>query len=135
MTRRQSRHLKKKFLEAFREHGNVTWASRQAGLPYRTVVYEWQEHDNEFAAAFRDAEIEATEVMEAEGHRRGFLGVEKPIFHQGVIVGHVQEYSDNLLMFMLKARNPEKYRDNNGQGGMSQPPVKVYPDGEWERLP
>jgi hypothetical protein len=113
MTNRQSQQLKKKFLEAFRRHGNVTWAAKEAGLPYRTAPYEWQEHDDQFAAAFRDAEIEATEVLEAEAYRRGHDGVDEPVFHQGVAVGAVRKYSDTLLIFMLKARNPEKYRDRH----------------------
>ena len=28
------------------------------------------------------------------------------------IVGHRRKYSDNLLMFMLKGRRPETFRDN-----------------------
>lgn len=111
MTERQSRHLKRKFLEAFRLHGNVSWAAREAGLPYRTLVYDWQEHDEQFAQDYRQAEIEATETMEAEAHRRGVLGVDEPVFHQGEVVGAVKKYSDTLLIFMLKARAPEKYRE------------------------
>lgn len=112
MTRAQSRQLKEAFLEKFRRHGNVTWAARECGLKIRDTVYSWQEHDDEFAVAFRAAEIEATETMEQEAYRRAVLGTEKPVFHQGAVCGSVQEYSDTLLIFMLKARAPEKYRDN-----------------------
>ncbi len=80
-------------------------------MPYRTLVYDWQEHDEEFSQEYRQAEIEATETMEAEAHRRGVLGVEEPVFHQGEVVGAVKKYSDTLLIFMLKARAPEKYRE------------------------
>lgn len=111
MTRAQSRQHKEAFLEKFRRHGNVTWAAREIGLKHRDTVYSWLEHDEEFAAGFRGAEIEATETMEAEAYRRGIQGTEKPVFHQGVVCGTVQEYSDTLLIFMLKARAPEKYRE------------------------
>jgi hypothetical protein len=65
-----------------------------------------------FAAAFRDASIRATEVLEAEAWRRAKEGVAEPVFQGGKQVGVVQRYSDQLLMFMLRARAPEKYRDN-----------------------
>ena len=133
MTPRQSRHFKKKFLESFRQHGNVSWAAREAKLPHRTVVYDWQEHDEQFAYDFRQAEIESVEVMEAEAYRRGVTGVEKPIFHQGLEVGKVREYSDVLLIFQLKARAPHKYRDN-AQSGSDQPAVKAYADVDMDRV-
>lgn len=110
MTERQSRQLKKVFLEKFRSHGNVTWAARDTGI-HRTLVYDWQEKDDEFAHAFRAAEIEATETMEQEAYRRAVHGTEKPVYQSGALVGTVQEYSDTLLIFMLKARAPEKYRE------------------------
>jgi hypothetical protein len=39
---------------------------------------------------------------------------ETPIFHRGQHIDTVvkTEYSDTLLIFLLKARAPEKYRDN-----------------------
>ena len=42
---------------------------------------------------------------------RTYHGVEEPVFYQGVQCGAVTEYSDTLLMFLLKARKPEVYRD------------------------
>ena len=39
-------------------------------------------------------------------------GVRKPVFYQGAICGSVREYSDTLLMFLMKGAMPEKYRDN-----------------------
>lgn len=110
-TARQSGHQKSAFLEHFRTHGNISRTCRALKIN-RSTVYTWQERDDEFAAAFREAEIEATETMEAEAYRRAVDGTMKPVFHQGVQCGTVQEYSDTLLIFMLKARNPEKYREN-----------------------
>lgn len=109
-TRAQTAHHKKAFLEAFRRHGNVSWACRETGTERRTI-YKWQEHDAEFDLAFHQAEIDATETMEAEAYRRAVEGTDKPVYQGGVMVGTVREYSDTLLIFMLKARSPEKYRD------------------------
>ena len=143
MTETQSARLKRRFLARFAETGNVTDACRAAGIKRRRVVYEWQERDDEFAAEYREAEIIATEVLEIEARRRAVEGLRRLKFDKGVAITDPEtgepyrelEYSDTLLIFLLKARAPEKYRDNNGQGGLGQPPVKTYPDGEWERLP
>lgn len=134
MTKRQARHLKSAFLDAFREHGNVTWACRQIGMTNRTEVYRWQENDDQFAIAFREAEIEATETMEAEAYRRAVKGTQKPVYQQGAMVGTVQEYSDTLLIFMLKARAPEKYRDPVAGSGGAGSLIKGYPSELLEKV-
>ena len=36
----------------------------------------------------------------------------RPVFHQGKEIGSIREYSDTLLIFMLKARRPATFRDN-----------------------
>ncbi|MDP2936788.1 MAG: hypothetical protein Q8O86_09895 [Dehalococcoidia bacterium] len=55
-------------------------------------------------------------------------GTEKPVFQGGQQVGVVREYSDVLLIFLLKGARPEKYRDNlkadvNHSGQVSLPDV------------
>jgi hypothetical protein len=117
VTRAQLARLKKVFLEQFAEYGNITTAARVAGIGRRTI-YGWQEHDEAFAAAFRDAEIQATEVLEAEARRRAVEGVTSttPIYSRGELLDTIVEtkYSDTLLIFLLKARAPEKYRERVG---------------------
>lgn len=114
MTRGQSARLKKRFIAEFAKMGNISAACRAVGL-HRKVVYEWQEHDERFLLDFHQAEIESTELLEGEAFRRGHDGVthETPIVHHGEVVTTVVEtkYSDTLLIFLLKARNPAKYRD------------------------
>jgi hypothetical protein len=106
--------LKRRFLEIFGKQGNITVAAEATGI-HRNTVYAWQEHDDEFAAEFRLAEQRATEVLEAEAWRRAVDGDESetPIYHRGRLIGHVLETkrSDTLLIFLLKARAPEKYRE------------------------
>ena len=106
-TLRQVRQQKRAFLEAFARCGNVTTAARIAEVT-RTNVYRWQEHDAEFLAAFHEAEAQSTEVLEEEAQRRAM------------------ESSDTLLIFLLKARAPEKYRDTVTQRhvGASGGPVE-----------
>lgn len=81
----------------------------------RTDVYRWLEHDDEFAAGYQLAEVDATERLEEAAYERAVQGVtqETPIFYRGKVVDSIvkTEYSDTLLIFLLKARAPEKYGD------------------------
>ena len=80
-----------------------------------------------FRADWDEALEEARELLEAEARRRAAIGVDEPVFYKGKVVGHIRKYSDNLLMFLLKAHWPEKFRDNYAveHSGPSGGPVKV----------
>jgi len=49
------------------------------------------------------------DALEDEAIRRAHDGTMKPVFHGGKKVGEVREYSDKLLIFLLKGCKPEKY--------------------------
>jgi len=104
------------FLTELSLRGNVTDAARAAGVT-RSRVYDWRADDADFAAAWDTALDEAADVMEREAWRRAVEGVEKPVFGsmgQGLgsgEVGRIQEYSDTLLIFLLKGARPEKFRE------------------------
>lgn len=133
-----------KFLGAYAECGNITRAAQLAKI-HRSDHYAWMQ-DEEYANAFAEANKEACEALEMEARRRAVEGVQKPVIYQGqlcrepkrdkhgelvrdkdgaVIFGPpltVREYSDTLLIFLMKGANPEKYRDNakvehTGPGG------------------
>lgn len=97
-------------LTALREGFSVSRAAREARIG-RSALYAWRRDDDGFADQWSDALEEGSDRLEDEMLRRAVDGVERPIYHQGKLVGHVREYSDTLLIFMLKARRPEKYRD------------------------
>jgi hypothetical protein len=99
------------FLDALQATANVTASCRLAGLP-RSCVYDWREADPEFAAEWAAAVELGCDALEDEAVRRGCEGYLKPVFHQGKEVGAIREYSDLLLIFMLKARRPARFRDN-----------------------
>ena len=44
------------------------------------------------------------------------------MFWQGQVVGAVRKYSDTLLIFLLKSRRPEIYRER-AEVAISRPPV------------
>ena len=115
MTDAQSAHLKGKFIAAFCELGNVKSACKRAGIKRRETVYDWRAADAQFAAAWAEAEIVATETLEAEAWRRAVKGVRKETvtYWKGEEIGRSLEikYSDTLMVFLLKARAPDKYRE------------------------
>ena len=97
-----------KFLEALKETCNITKACELSGLA-RTSAYDWKEEDPEFAADWQKALDVAADLLEDEAVRRARDGVNKPVFQGGQLVGHVQEYSDTLMIFLLKGAKPKKY--------------------------
>jgi len=99
------------FLFYFRQHGNLALACQESKVDRRTP-YRWYEKDAfGFRANFDDAEQEAIEWIENELYRRAVTGVEEPVYQGGQMVGSIRKFSDLLLIFMLKARAPAKYRD------------------------
>jgi hypothetical protein len=99
------------FLGALASGLSVTAAAALAGV-CRETPYYWRDRDAEFAAAWVRARDAGSDRLEDEGWRRAYEGTERPVFQQGQLVGHIREYSDNLLMFLLRGRRPE-YRDNS----------------------
>lgn len=122
---------KRVWLAAFEEAGTVTKGCKDSGIP-RSTVYVWRQHDEAFALAWADIEEATTEAMEREAYRRAVEGVSEPLVSAGKLVTNTQKFSDTLLIFMLKARRPEKYRDNvkiEHTGSVEQVNTSVILDG------
>jgi len=92
----------------------VSYAAAAANVN-RSNIYYWQEHDSEFEKAFKVAEQAATERLEREAWRRGVEGspYKRTSYWHGEPVGTDEkiEYSDQLLMLLLRARKPDLYRE------------------------
>ena len=142
------------FLDTLRRTGNVRLAANNADV-VRQVAYRARDSSDKFRADWDEALEEARELLEAEARRRAAIGVDEPVFYKGQVVGQIRKYSDNLLMFLLKAHWPEKFRENyavehRGPGGgpvkleaktehVFQPSPEVWDDvlrerAEFERL-
>lgn len=99
------------FLDALSDAGgNVSLACKIAGFS-RRAAYEWREEAPEFARLWDAAVENGTDALEDEALRRAHDGTLKPVFFQGVACGEIREYSDTLMIFMLKARRPDKFKD------------------------
>ncbi|KKL85596.1 hypothetical protein LCGC14_1953210, partial [marine sediment metagenome] len=117
--------------DQYRISGNITLAAELSGN-HRPTVYTWEKNDPEFALQMLDASEEAKDRLEGEAHRRGVVGVEKPVIYQGKIAKEpdsktgelkpimIREYSDHLLTVLLNASRPEKFKfrhEHTGPGG------------------
>jgi len=80
------------FIAVLRGSGNVRHSCLQAGIS-RETAYKWRKEDKTFADRWEDAKEDAVEMLEYEARVRAM------------------DSSDVLLMFLLKALKPEKYRE------------------------
>lgn len=140
------------FLVNFRVTGNHSAAARHANIS-RDVVYKRRLSDVKFDEAYRDAEAEACDRLELEAYRRAHDGVRRPLFQagkqmfykrvrvdpEGKNVRHesgdllydefpaeIVEYSDFLLIRLLEARRPEKFRSTSTVANDPASMVKIY---------
>ena len=102
---------KEAFLRCLSEGKSVTFAANAIGVD-RSQVYQWQHANPDFKAEWESALQAGTDKLEDEAWRRAHDGVDEPVFYQGQTCGVIRRYSDTLLIFTLKARRPEKFRDN-----------------------
>ena len=110
-----------KFFEHFRITGNLTESAELAEVGRALVYYHLERYDD-FKTQFENAEQESHDSLEREAYRRALEGVEEPVFYQGSTCGAIRKYSDTLLIFLLKARRPNKFReraDLNLSGGLT----------------
>jgi hypothetical protein len=102
---------KRKFLEHLAETANVSASAEAARVPRRTIYYA-RAIDPEFAYEWDQALELGLDALEDEIVRRAKKGVQRPVFYQGEVCGHVREFSDTLAMFILKSRRREVYGEH-----------------------
>lgn len=86
-----------RLLDKLRRGYSVAAACRAEGIG-RTSYYERHKDDPAFAKAADDAIEEGTDLLEDIARKRAVAP---------------KDASDTLLIFLLKGRRPEKYRDNS----------------------
>ncbi len=106
-----------RFLEVLAVHGNVREAAQAAGIS-RRMTFKERALNEQFAFAWGLAKAEAADRMEAEAYRRAVDGVVRQRKVGDRIVEY-REYSDTLLMFLLKGERPQKFRDDGLEGKLT----------------
>src|SRR3990167_5620358 len=107
------------FLQKLSEYGNVSQAAKSLDIN-PVYLYKLRREFPELKVIWDRAARIGAKALEDEARRRAYEGVNKPVFHEGEVCGHIRQYSDTLLIFLLKAHFPEKYRENvsiTGPGG------------------
>lgn len=99
-----NREAMERFLSRLRESGNIRASCEAAGVP-RSTAYRWRDRWATFRDEWDEALEDALDILEATAWKRA-----------------VKEQSDRLLMFLLKAHRPDKYKDrsqveHSGDGG------------------
>lgn len=107
--RRFDENRRQAYIDALRTDGEANFARIEVGVSDETVAAH-RKKDAEFDAACEDALHTYRKRFIDELVRRGVDGVEKPVFHNGEVVGHVTEYSDRLLLEHLKVVD-RRYRE------------------------
>lgn len=108
--KRTKQEQQDQLIEAYELCGNVTRACEEVQVPKRTH-YNWIKADEAYREKFEDASRIALGILEDEAQRRAVHGWEEPVYYKGELMGHIRRYSDTLLIVLLKANAPEKYKD------------------------
>jgi len=116
------------FIEALSLDPNVSAACLVAGV-HRDTAYTHRKTNKDFRHRWKLALEKSVDDLESEARRRAKKGTRKPIFHKGVICGYERQYSDTLMIFLLKAHRPGKYREptqyNHQQVTTVQQPIVI----------
>ena len=107
------------FIERLKATGNVTLAAIGAGVN-RQHAYRTRNRNKTFRRRWDEALEQTVDLLEGEARRRA-TGISRDIYYAGEVVGEESVYSDTLLIFLLKAHRPAKFRDNvkvEHSGGM-----------------
>jgi hypothetical protein len=140
------------FLAAFRVTASITRAAEAAGIE-RDLHYRWLKDSKGYAAAFERAREEAGQTLEDEAVRRAHQGIFTPNIWKGQFAYAesdyipdpetsskklklyklkedakplgVVNYSDQLLMFILKGLKPDKYRERGLFEGKRGEPLAI----------
>jgi transposase-like protein len=97
---------KAKFLSVLGEGGSITQAARAIGVARRNV-YEWRKKDEQFKADWDDVVEQGTDLLE------------------DVAVRRAMDYSDTLLIFLLKGRRKARYAERQEHTGKDGGPITL----------
>lgn len=129
---------RKVFLQILAQTGKVTDAAKAVGYADTKSMEAYRRKDDDFAEAWDLALSAAKHGLEAEAWRRAHDGVLEPVYYKGKIVGYKTNYSDSLIMFLLRKLDPA-YRDSAGKGdtnfnfGIAVLPMQAENVDAWEQ--
>ena len=83
---------KEAFLSALSKAANVSLACQESAIS-RQTAYRWKDEDKEFSSNWDQALDDGVDMLE------------------GIALNRARKNSDTLMMFLLRAHKPQKYRE------------------------
>ena len=102
--------LQARFLAAYAVGFPTAKSAAKRAKVGRTSHIRWLATDPKYAERFNQLRDDRVDELEAEAYRRAVTGVERPTTVAGESVD-VTDYDTPLLIMLLKAEKPEKYKD------------------------
>lgn len=108
---------KRAFIAAYAATVSVSAAAAAAKVP-RTEHYRWLLTDEVYRNSWEQTQEEAAQTLEDEAVRRAKEGVKRPVLYKGAPVKtgrrilYEYDYSDTLLLALLKRFRPALYREH-----------------------
>lgn len=96
------------FLEGVCRTNNVTKVCNELNIS-RIVIYAMKAQDPAFRQRLADAQTIGIDSWEDAAATRAFDGIERKVFHKGVQIDTIREYSDSIAIAMLRGAKPERY--------------------------
>lgn len=123
---------KKAFLKTFACIGRIGEASKIIGIS-SSCHSRWMKTSAKYREAFGRAKMKYVECLEKAAHHRAVHGVRRlKFFKDEPIIDPItgnpyeeREYSDRLLIKLLEANDPEKYRPRSENSRPADPSVSV----------
>ena len=127
----------RRFLAAYCHCGIISKAARIAKV-HPKLHFQWVTKDKPPKFLYRNAwklvKQIAADYLEEEARRRALEGVQRLVFYKGKPLKDPRtgkyylehEFSDSLMMFLLKANAPKKFRENSSVeiGGKKGQPIQ-----------
>lgn len=101
---------KQSFLRVYAAIGRKAEAAKIVGIS-SSAVNSWLKDDPRFTECFEIAAEMYCERLEKVAHHLAVGGVTKGVYYKGDKIDEYREWDTSLLMFLLKANNPAKYRE------------------------
>ena len=127
--------IKRLFLEALGQGYSISGAAELADIG-RTTIYNQLREKKDFSDEVDKAIEVGTDRLVDEARRRALIGIDEQVIWKGAASviedgkGNkraltVKRYSDVLLMFLLNARRPNKYKQRHELTGKDGGPIEI----------
>ncbi len=135
----RSRKKKRAFLAALAATGGrVGEAAKAVGFTDTSYLRKCRREDEDFAEAWDHAMEAGTDKLVDEAVRRAVDGTHDPIYYKGEVCGYKLNYSDTMLMFLIRGQRPDTYRENARGGeinmnfGIAVMPMTAPNEADWQ---